>query len=78
MTSSITVRDVPDEVRDELAARAAMSGQSLQEYLLSWLMELARRHDSETTAARIRARKPATKSTLPTNRILADLNEDRR
>ena len=36
---AITIRDVPDEVRDELAARAARSGQSLQEYLRAVLVE---------------------------------------
>ena len=30
---AVTIRDVPDEVRDQLAARAASRGQSLQEYL---------------------------------------------
>lgn len=30
---SITIRDVPQETRNELAARAARSGRSLQEYL---------------------------------------------
>ncbi len=29
----MTVRDVPTEVRDELAARAARAGKSLQQYL---------------------------------------------
>ena len=40
---SITVRDVPQEVRDELAARAARSGQSLQEYLKGVLVDFAYR-----------------------------------
>ena len=31
--ASITIRDVPIEARDELAARAARSGRSLHEYL---------------------------------------------
>jgi hypothetical protein len=38
MTTSITIRDVPDETRDELAARAALSGRSLQEYLRARLV----------------------------------------
>ncbi|MGH3209759.1 MAG: FitA-like ribbon-helix-helix domain-containing protein, partial [Trebonia sp.] len=42
MTTSITIRDVPDETRDELAARAAATGRSLQEYLRSKLIDLAR------------------------------------
>lgn len=41
MSVTITVRNVPDEVRDELAARAAKSGRSLQEYLSSELVRLA-------------------------------------
>ncbi|HET6302340.1 FitA-like ribbon-helix-helix domain-containing protein [Microbacterium sp.] len=41
MPVTITVRNVPDEVRDELAARAARSGRSLQEYLSLHLRRLA-------------------------------------
>ena len=41
MSVAITVRNVPDEVRDELAARAARTGQSLQEYLSAQLIRLA-------------------------------------
>jgi plasmid stability protein len=78
MTTSITIRDVPDDTRDELAARAALTGRSLQEYLRSRLVELARQPEAETVVARIRARKSATGSTLPADRILAYLDEDRR
>ena len=54
MPTSITIRDVPDETRDELAARAALTGRSLQEYLRSKLVELTRQPDcSETLVARI-------------------------
>jgi plasmid stability protein len=31
MPKSITIRDVPEETREELAARAALTGHSLQE-----------------------------------------------
>lgn len=41
MPVAITIRNVPDSVRDELAARAARSGRSLQEYLALQLAELA-------------------------------------
>jgi plasmid stability protein len=77
MTTSITIRDVPDETRDELAARAAVTGRSLQEYLRSRLVELARQPDAETLVERIRARKSATGSTLSAQRILSHLDEDR-
>jgi plasmid stability protein len=75
---SITIRDVPDETRDELAARAAMTGRSLQEYLRSRLVELARQPDTETLLERIRVRKAATASSLPAERILSHRDEDRR
>lgn len=57
MATAITIRDVPDEARDELASRAALSGRSLQEYLRSQLIELARRPDAEVLLARVRDRK---------------------
>jgi antitoxin FitA len=78
MPTSITIRDVPDETRDELAARAALTGRSLQEYLRSRLVELARQPEAEVLVERIRARKAATGSTLPAERILALQDEDRR
>lgn len=78
MATSITIRDVPDETRDELAARAALTGRSLQEYLRSRLIELARQPEAETLVERIRARKAATHSTLPAEQILSDRDEDRR
>jgi plasmid stability protein len=39
MSVAIAVRDVPDEVRDELASRAARAGKSLQEYLRGMLIQ---------------------------------------
>lgn len=58
MPVAITIRNVPDDVRDELAARAARSGQSLQEYLAGHLEEMATRPDvaDAVLAARTRAR----------------------
>jgi plasmid stability protein len=78
MPTSITIRDVPDETRDELAARAALTSRSLQEYLRSRLIELARQPEAETLIERIRARKSATGSTLSADEILSHLDEDRR
>jgi plasmid stability protein len=78
MPTSITIRDVPDEARDELAARAASTGRSLQEYLRAQLIDLASRPDAETLVARIRDRKQRTGSRLPATRILAHRNSDRR
>ena len=78
MSKSITIRDVPGKARDELAARAAASGRSLQEYLRAHLIELASRPDVETVLARIRERKQRTGSRLPAEKILAHRDADRR
>ena len=78
MATSITIRDVPDETRDELAARAALSGRSLQEYLRARLIELGRQPDAEALVQRIHARKAATGSSLSADRILSHRDEDRR
>jgi antitoxin FitA len=76
--AAITIRDVPDETRDELAARAALSGRSLQEYLRAQLIELARRPDAEALMARVRDRKRRTGSTLSISSILEHRDTDRR
>lgn len=78
MATSITVRDVPQKTRDELAARAALAGRSLQEYLRAQLIELARRPDAEALLGRIRERKAATGSKLASDAILAHRDADRR
>ena len=78
MTVSITVRDVPDETRDELAARAARTGRSLQEYLRASLIDLAQRPDVEVLLTQIRWRKAATGSTLSADEIIALKDADRR
>ncbi len=40
--ASVQIKNVPDDVRDELHRRARFAGQSLQEYLLARLVEQAR------------------------------------
>ncbi len=70
MATSITIRNVPDDTRDELAARAARSGRSLQEYLRGEMIELARTPDIDTLAARVEARKRASGSTLSSEKIV--------
>jgi plasmid stability protein len=78
MTVAITIRNVPDEVRDELAARAARSGRSLQEYLLRQLADLAARPSVDEVIARARSRVGTTGSTLSPHHILDDRDADRR
>ena len=77
MAVAITIRNVPDEVRNELASRAALKGWSLQEFLLHELTDLDSRPDREALIAAIRAdlvgRKPIT-----VEQILAARDADRR
>jgi plasmid stability protein len=51
---AITVRDVPEDTRRELAVRAARAGQSLQEYLKALLVHVAQRPDPAEVLERIR------------------------
>jgi antitoxin FitA len=75
---SITIRDVPDEVRDELAARARRSGRSLQEFLQAELAGLARHPAPADLMARVQERKERTGSRLPPDRILEHRDAERR
>ncbi len=77
MPTSITIRDVPEATRDELAARAARSGRSLQEFLRLELIELAEHPDPADVIARARERLRRTGTSIPPEAILAYLHEDR-
>ena len=78
MSIAITVRGVPDEVRDELAARAARAGKSLQEYLRGMLLDVASRPSVGDVIARARARVDATGVSVDAEAILAARDADRR
>ena len=74
--AAITIRDVPEDTRDTLAARAAVTGRSLQEYLRNQLIELARRPDPEALLAQIREHQTGSK--LSAERILGYRDAERR
>jgi plasmid stability protein len=74
----MSIRNVPENVRDTLAARAAQRGQSLQEYLLNMLVEHAGRPSMAELMAQIRARKAGTESRVSVADILLAKDEDRR
>ena len=78
MAPAITIRDVPSVTRDELAARAARSGRSLQEYLLAELVELAARPDPSDVIARARERVRRTGTRVDVDAILAARDAERR
>lgn len=75
--TSVTIRDLPDDVRDQLAARAALAGQSLQEHLRAALIGLAARPQVSDLMARVRARKAATGSRLAAEDILRHRDAER-
>jgi plasmid stability protein len=78
MPVAITIRDVPDAVRDELAARAARSGRSLQEFVRGMLVETASRPTVESVLARARLRVEATGTRIDAATILEARDADRR
>jgi plasmid stability protein len=77
MPTVISIRNVPDEVRDELAARASRSGRSLQEYLRGALIDLASRPDPAALMSEVRARTATLGTSLPSEDIVALLDEVR-
>lgn len=78
MSVTITIRDVPDPVRAELAARAAQAGQSMQEYLRAMLVERVSRPSVDDVIARARARVDTTGSLVDTRATLDARDAGRR
>lgn len=78
MTVQITIRNVPDGVRDELAARAALQHQSMQEYLRGELERLASRPSIQSWLEQVRRRKKAAGTRVPPEEIVGHRNADRR
>ena len=84
MAVRITVRNVPEAVRDELAARAALAHKSMQEYLLGELERLASTPSVESKPsvgqwlARVRERLDTDPTRMPAADILRHLDAGRR
>ncbi len=76
MPITITIRNVPDQVRNELASRAALKGWSLQEFLLNELIELTRRPDRLALVAQIERRLDGT--VLTTTQLAEAADTERR
>lgn len=71
MPTAITIRNVPDDTRNELAARAARSGRSLQAYLRAELIRLASAPSVDDWLAQVHADKHAHGIQLSAEEILA-------
>jgi plasmid stability protein len=78
MTVQLTIRDVPENVRDELAARAALQGRSMQEFLRAELERLASRPSVDTWLQQVRRRKRAAQTRVSAGLILKSRDADRR
>lgn len=77
MSVQITIRDVPEKVRRELAARAAAQGRSMQEYLRMALERLAARPTAEAWLEQVQRRKRATGTKVAAEKILRSRDADR-
>lgn len=75
---AVTVRDVPDEVRNELAARAARAGKSLQEFLRGVLISAAEKPAVDEVLTRARARATTTGVRVDADATLTARDADRR
>jgi plasmid stability protein len=78
MTIQITIRNVPAEVRDELAVRAARRGQSMQEFLRGELERLAAPPPVDELLARLKARKGMSGTRVGADEILSARDADRK
>ena len=78
MPIQITIRDVPESVRDVLASRAALQGKSMQDYLRAELERLAARPSVESWLEQVRRRKRAANTQVSAAEIVRQRDADRR
>ena len=78
MPVQITIRDVPNEVRDELAARAALEGKSMQEFLRAELLRLVDKPSMQVWLAQVRQRAEDADRQISAVDILNARDADRR
>ena len=77
MSVQITIRGVPEEVRDELAVRAALQRQSMQEFLRCELERIASRPSVGAWLQGVRDRKTVAGTRVQPSRILRARDADR-
>ena len=78
MAVQITIRDVPEKVRNELAGRAAAQGKSMQEFLKEELERLAARPTIGAWLSQVQRRKRSGNTRVSAARILEHRDADRR
>ena len=77
MPVQITIRDVPEEVRDELAVRAARQRQSMQAFLRDELERIASRPSVSEWLHQVRERKELAGTRVHPSSILQARDADR-
>lgn len=77
MPVQITIRNVPEEVRDKLAVRAARQRQSMQEFLRAELERIASRPSLDAWLQGVRDRKAVAETRVEADRILHARDADR-
>ena len=78
MVVRITIRGVPEEVRDEIAVQAARKRQSMQEFLRGELERIASRPSIDTWIQAVRERKAVYRTRVSSEDILRARDEDRK
>jgi len=78
MPVQVTIRNVPEEVRDELASRAALQHKSMQEFLRCELERIASKPSVETWLQAVQDRKQATGTQVQASKILEVRDLDRK
>ena len=77
MPVQITIRNVPEEIRDQIAIRAALQRQSMQEFLRGELERIASRPSVDVWLQGVRSRKAASDNRISRADILAARDLDR-
>ena len=78
MPVQITIRGVPEAMRDALAVRAARQHRSMQGFLLGELERIASRPSVAEWLERVRERKAAAGTSVPAASILHARDADRK
>jgi plasmid stability protein len=78
MPVQITIRNVPEEVRDELAARAARKRLSMQQYLHAELERIASKPTVDEWLEEVRQLRKTSRTRVSTAQILQAKDADRK
>lgn len=77
MSVKITIRNVPEKVRDELAARANRRHQSMESYLLSELELIAAKPRNELVYEQVTEKLEQVKSRVDSDKIVSSIKDGR-